>query len=100
MRCREDAMLRAIAQAIERDRIAHAGRLEMAELDQRHALLTPREREVMASVVTGLVNKQVAAELGASEKTIKLHRGRVMQKMQAVSLADLVRMAEKLRAAR
>ena len=92
----EEAMLRAVAAAIERDRVAHQERLEMAELAGRHARLTPREREVMASVVTGLLNKQVAAELGASEKTIKVHRARVMQKMEAGSLADLVRMAEKL----
>jgi FixJ family two-component response regulator len=68
----------------------------MADLRRRHARLTPREREVMTSVVTGLLNKQVAAELGASEKTIKAHRGKVMQKMEAASLADLVRMSEKL----
>jgi FixJ family two-component response regulator len=94
---REDRMLRAIAEAIERDRIAHRERLEMAELRRRHARLTPREREVMAGVVTGSLNKQVAAELEASEKTIKVHRARVMQKMQAASLADLVRMSERLR---
>jgi FixJ family two-component response regulator len=94
---RDDDMLHAVTQAIARDRLAHVERLEMAELNRRHARLTPREREVMTSVVTGLLNKQVAAELGASEKTIKTHRGRVMQKMQAVSLADLVRMAGKLR---
>jgi len=93
---RADDMLRAIVLAIEHDRLAHRERLEMAELKQRHTRLTPREREVMAKVVAGLLNKQVAAELGASEKTIKVHRARVMQKMQAESLADLVRMSEKL----
>jgi len=93
---REDNMLRAITLAINNDRVAHRERLEMAELRRRHARLTPREREVMASVVTGLLNKQVAAELGASEKTIKAHRAKVMQKMEAASLADLVRMSEKL----
>ena len=97
---READMLRAIAQAIERDRAAHIQRQEMAELNQRYARLTPREREVMAHVVTGLLNKQAAAELGVAEKTIKAHRGRVMQKMEATSLADLVRMAEKLRGAK
>jgi FixJ family two-component response regulator len=93
---REDKMLRAITLAIDRDRVAHRERLEMTELRRRHARLTPREREVMASVVTGLLNKQVAAELAASEKTIKAHRAKVMQKMEASSLADLVRMSEKL----
>jgi len=95
---REEDMLRAIVQAIEHDRVAHRERLEMADLNNRYARLTPREREVMAKVVAGLLNKQVAAELGASEKTIKVHRARVMQKMQAESLADLVRMSEKLHA--
>jgi FixJ family two-component response regulator len=93
---REGDMTRAIALAIERDRHALQERIEREGLRQRHTRLTPREREVMASVVRGLLNKQVADELGASEKTIKVHRARVMQKMEAESLADLVRMSEKL----
>ena len=93
---REGDMLRAIAQAIERDRVALRVRLEIADLEKIRHRLTPREREVMAKVVTGLLNKQVAADLGTSEKTIKAHRARVMQKMQAESLADLVRMSGKL----
>jgi FixJ family two-component response regulator len=94
---RAEDMIRAVGQAIEHDRLAHAERLERFALNRRYARLTPREQEVMASVVAGLLNKQIAAELGAAEKTIKAHRGRVMKKMEAASVADLVRSAEKLR---
>jgi FixJ family two-component response regulator len=93
---RDQDLLDAIQQAIERDRIARQERVEMVELRRRFDSLTPREQQVMELVVTGLLNKQIAAELGTSEVTIKVHRGQLMRKMGANSLPDLVRMAGKL----
>jgi FixJ family two-component response regulator len=92
----EDELLATIASAHARDVKARADRAQREELGARLARLTPRERQVLALVVTGLGNKQVGFELGASEKTIKVHRGRVMEKMEAGSLAELVRMADVL----
>jgi len=91
---REQVLLDAVQQAIQRDRASHAQRAAEAELRKRYESLTPREREVMPLVVRGLLNKQIAGELGTTEATIKVHRARLMHKIQAASLADLIRMAE------
>ena len=93
---RDEDLLDAIHAALERDREALAQRMETAELRERFGSLTPREREVMASVVKGLLNKQIAAELGTAEITVKIQRSRVMKKMKADSLPSLVRMAARL----
>lgn len=92
----EQELLDAIQAALQRHRIERKNRAERSALRARYDSLTPREREVFPLVTCGLLNKQIAAELGASEKTIKVHRAHVMHKMNAGSLADLVRMAEKL----
>jgi len=91
----ERALVAAIRAAIDRDHVQRSMRAERAELRRRFTALTPREREVLPLVVSGLLNKQAAAELGISEITLQIHRSKVMQKMQATSLADLVRIAEK-----
>ena len=92
----ESDLIRAIRAAITQDRIARRDRTELAELRRRLSCLTPREREVLPLVVSGLLNKQAAAELGISEITIQIHRGKIMKKMEAASLAELVRMAGRL----
>jgi RNA polymerase sigma factor (sigma-70 family) len=89
-------LLEAVQEAIARDREAREKRAALQAIQQRVALLTPRERDVLALVVAGLLNKQIAAELGMSEKTVKVHRAQVMQKMQVSSVAQLVLLAEKV----
>jgi FixJ family two-component response regulator len=92
----ESELMAAIQAAISRDRVCRLERAKLAKLRQRLSCLTPREREVLPLVASGLLNKQAAAELGISEVTLQIHRSKIMQKMGAASLADLVRIAEKL----
>lgn len=93
---RDQDLIDAVRKGLNRDGVARTEQTKLRDLKRRFDCLTPREREVMTLVVSGLLNKQIAAQLGSTEQTVKFHRSHVMQKMQAVSLADLVRMAESL----
>jgi len=94
---RDQDLLDAIQQALQRDRAAQEQQAEIHDLQERYGELTAREQQVMALVVSGMLNKQIASEIGASEATVKIHRGNVMRKMQAGSVVDLVRTADKLK---
>ena len=94
---RDQDLLDAIQQALQRDRAAREQKADILDVHERYQTLTAREREVMALVVSGLLNKQIASEIGTSEATVKVHRGNMMQKMQVGSLIELVRMADKLK---
>jgi FixJ family two-component response regulator len=94
---RDQDLLDAIQQALERDGVAQKEQAEIHDVQGRYRALTVREQEVMTLVVSGMLNKQIASEIGAKEATVKVHRGNVMRKMQAASVADLVRMADKLK---
>ena len=93
---RDQDLLDAIQQALQRDRAAREQLTESSELRERYHTLTAREREVMTLVISGMLNKHIGAKIGASEATVKIHRGHLMEKMQADSLIELVRMADKL----
>ena len=90
-----EVLLRAVRLALEKERARRGERAEVAAIRSRLATLTPREREVLEGVIAGQLNKQIAGDLGAAEKTIKVHRARVMEKMEAGSVAELVRLADK-----
>ena len=94
---RDQELLDAIQQALQRDQTAQEQQSEIHDLQERYHALTPREQQVMALVVSGMLNKQIASEIGASKATVKIHRGNAMHKMQAGSVVDLVRMADKLK---